>query len=109
MEDAKPTFDLAVINPDIIIGPLLQFVSKPSAINETNTFAVNNFINGVYTQVEEIQFPFYHFVSRALISSSVITIKLMYNRSMFVMLPEHTYSPWSLQLLQAKESSLLAD
>ncbi|MCJ1439041.1 hypothetical protein MMC27_008431 [Xylographa pallens] len=62
MESQKPVFDLAVICPDIIIGPMLQPISGPKAVNETNSFAVYNFLNGVYTQIEGLTFPFYHFV-----------------------------------------------
>ncbi|MCJ1390226.1 hypothetical protein MMC18_003084 [Xylographa bjoerkii] len=61
-ESHKPVFDLAVICPDIIIGPMLQPVSGPKAVNETNSFAVYNFMNGVYTQIEGLTFPYYHFV-----------------------------------------------
>ncbi|MCJ1420039.1 hypothetical protein MMC32_006395 [Xylographa parallela] len=63
MESHKPVFDLAVICPDIIIGPMLQPITGPKAVNETNSFAVYNFMNGVYTQIEGLTFPFYHFVS----------------------------------------------
>jgi len=58
----KPVFDLTVINPDIIIGPMLQPVAGPKQVNETNAFAVYNFFNGKYKNVEDITFPFYHFV-----------------------------------------------
>jgi hypothetical protein len=63
MEEQKPVFDLTVINPDIIIGPMLQPVPGPKAVNETNRFAVYNFMNGVYKKIEGLTFPFYHFVS----------------------------------------------
>jgi hypothetical protein len=62
MEDQKPNFDLTVINPDIIIGPMIQPVAKASSVNETNRFAVYNFFNGAYKQIEGLKFPFYHFV-----------------------------------------------
>ena len=61
--DSKPSFDLTVINPDIIIGPMLQTVRGPKNVNETNAFAVYNFINGTYKDIESTKFPFYHFVS----------------------------------------------
>jgi nucleoside-diphosphate-sugar epimerase len=63
LEDSKPAFDLTVINPDIIIGPMLQPVHGPKSVNETNNFAVYNFLNGTYKQIEGLTFPFYHFVS----------------------------------------------
>jgi nucleoside-diphosphate-sugar epimerase len=62
MEDKKPNFDLIVINPDIIIGPLIQPVPNSSSVNETNAFAVYNFFNGNYKQIRDVKFPFYHFV-----------------------------------------------
>ncbi|KAI9728072.1 MAG: hypothetical protein M1834_007788 [Cirrosporium novae-zelandiae] len=62
MEEHKPGFELTVINPDIIIGPMLQPVKSPKAVNETNMFAIYNFLNGKYTQIDGLKFPFYHFV-----------------------------------------------
>jgi nucleoside-diphosphate-sugar epimerase len=41
----KPVFDLTVINPDIIIGPILQPVAGPKNVNETNNFACYDFFN----------------------------------------------------------------
>ena len=62
IQATKPNFDLTVINPDIIIGPMIQPVSKASSVNETNKFAVYNFFNGTYQSIEKLTFPFYHFV-----------------------------------------------
>ena len=62
LEDNNPAFDLTVINPDIIIGPMLQPVHGPKNINETNRFPVYNFLDGTYKQIEGLTFPFYHFV-----------------------------------------------
>ncbi|KAJ5183457.1 NAD dependent epimerase/dehydratase [Penicillium capsulatum] len=62
MKRAKPSFDLAVINPDIIIGPMLHPVHGPDSINETNHFAIASFIDGTHKQIEGVTFPFYHFV-----------------------------------------------
>jgi hypothetical protein len=59
----KPVFDLTVINPDIIIGPMIQPVDSPQHVNETNSFACYDFFNGKNKDVESIAFPFYHFVS----------------------------------------------
>ncbi|KAE9368254.1 NAD(P)-binding protein [Stipitochalara longipes BDJ] len=58
----EPVFDLTVINPDIIIGPMLQPVADPKHVNETNSFACYNFFNGKYKDIESLRFPFYHFV-----------------------------------------------
>ncbi|KAF2494356.1 NAD(P)-binding protein [Lophium mytilinum] len=57
METAKPAFDLVVINPDIIMGPMLQAVKNAKAVNETNTFAVYSFFNGTNNVIEEVAFP----------------------------------------------------
>ncbi|PMD43886.1 NAD dependent epimerase/dehydratase [Hyaloscypha variabilis F] len=62
MASQKPGFTLTVINPDIIIGPMLQPIDGPRAINESNLFAVYDFFNGKYKDVEFVSFPFYHFV-----------------------------------------------
>lgn len=42
---------------------MLQPVHGPKNVNETNEFAVYNFLNGTYKQIEGLKFPFYHFVS----------------------------------------------
>ena len=62
MDETKPAFDLTVINPDIVIGPMLHPVPSPQAVNETNKFAVYNFLNGTHKTIEDVTFPFYHFV-----------------------------------------------
>lgn len=63
MKKDSPSFDLAVINPDIIIGPMMHPISGPKSINETNEFAVAGFIDGTHQQIDGVTFPFYHFVS----------------------------------------------
>ena len=62
MEENKTAFDLTVINPDIVLGPMLHPVSGPKSVNETNRFAIFNFLNGTYTDIESVRFPYYHFV-----------------------------------------------
>lgn len=62
METEKPCFDLTVINPDIITGPMIHPISGKRSINETNHFAIASFIDGTNTIVEDVRFPFYHFV-----------------------------------------------
>ncbi|KAJ6107984.1 NAD dependent epimerase/dehydratase [Penicillium sp. IBT 18751x] len=62
MKDNTPSFDLAVICPDIIIGPMIHPISGPKSINETNQFAIASFIDGSHKQIEGVTFPFYHFV-----------------------------------------------
>ncbi|KAJ5356645.1 NAD dependent epimerase/dehydratase [Penicillium concentricum] len=61
-EKNKPSFDLVVINPDIITGPMLHPIDGPGSINETNRFAIANFIDGTHKTIDGVQFPFYHFV-----------------------------------------------
>lgn len=58
----SPSFDLVVINPDIITGPMLHPISGPKSINETNQFAIGSFINGTHKQIDGVTFLFYHFV-----------------------------------------------
>lgn len=62
MRESKPTFDLTVINPDIITGPMIHPIHGPKSINETNHFAIASFIDGTHKQVDGVTFPFYHFV-----------------------------------------------
>ncbi|KAM3086289.1 hypothetical protein ACMFMG_000425 [Clarireedia jacksonii] len=61
MEEQKPVFDLTVVNPNIIIGPMLQPVPGPKSVNETNEFACYAFFNGTHKNVEDAQFPFWDF------------------------------------------------
>ena len=63
LNQSKPSFDLTVINPDIVIGPMLHPVPSPQSVNETDRFAIYNFIDGTYGAIKDIAFPFYHFVS----------------------------------------------
>ncbi|KAJ5178248.1 NAD dependent epimerase/dehydratase [Penicillium coprophilum] len=61
-EKNKPSFDLVVINPDIIVGPMIHPIDGPKSINETNGFAVSSFIDGTHKTIDGVQFPFYHYV-----------------------------------------------
>lgn len=63
MKENTTSFDLAVINPDIIIGPMIHPISGPKSINETNHFAIASFIDGTHKEIDGVTFPFYHFVS----------------------------------------------
>lgn len=63
MEQSTSSFDLVVINPDIITGPMVHPISGPKSINETNQFAIANFIDGTHKEIYGVTFPFYHFVS----------------------------------------------
>lgn len=63
MKKNKLSFDLSVINPDIITGPMIHPIEGPKSINETNHFAIASFIDGTHGQIEGVTFPFYHFVS----------------------------------------------
>ena len=62
VEDNNTAFDLTVINPDIVIGPMLHPVTSSRNINETNRFAIYNFIDGMHKDIESVRFPYYHFV-----------------------------------------------
>lgn len=62
MKTSSPSFDLVVINPDIIIGPMIHPISGPKSINETNHFAIASFVDGTHPKIEGVTFPFYHFV-----------------------------------------------
>lgn len=62
MDQNAPSFELTVINPDIVIGPMLHPLVGPKSVNETNRFAIYNFMNGTYPKIESVSFPFYHFV-----------------------------------------------
>lgn len=63
MKKESPSFDLVVINPGVITGPMIHPISGPKSINATNQFAIGGFIDGTYEQIEGVTFPFYHFVS----------------------------------------------
>lgn len=63
MKQSTPSFELAVINPDIITGPMIHPISGPQSINQTNQFAIASFIDGTHKEIEGVTFPFYHFVS----------------------------------------------
>ncbi|KAL4952898.1 GXWXG protein-domain-containing protein [Aspergillus filifer] len=51
MKAHNPRFDLAVINPDIITGPMGM-----GSINETNHFAIASFIDRTNPKVEDVRF-----------------------------------------------------
>jgi nucleoside-diphosphate-sugar epimerase len=72
IKEKKPVFDLTVINPDIIIGPMLQPIRGPENVNETNNFAIYDFLNGKYKRIEDVYFPFYHFVGLHMIHLNLI-------------------------------------
>jgi hypothetical protein len=69
MEEKKPVFDLAVVNPNVILGPMLHPVPGPKNVNETNDFACYALFNGTHKAVEDAQFAFWDFVS---LSNSLI-------------------------------------
>jgi nucleoside-diphosphate-sugar epimerase len=63
VEENKTSFDLTVINPDVIIGPMIHPVLSHRSVNESNRFAIYNFMDGTYPSVDPVRFPDYHFVS----------------------------------------------
>ena len=62
MSEEKPKFDLVVLCPDIVIGPMIQPVPGPQSVNATNSFAVYSFFNGTNKDIGAVRFPFYHYV-----------------------------------------------
>ncbi|ESZ92585.1 hypothetical protein SBOR_7002 [Sclerotinia borealis F-4128] len=62
VNENKPAFELVVINPDVIIGPMLQPVPGPKNVNETNESACYAFINGTHKSVNDAMFAFWDFV-----------------------------------------------
>ena len=63
MEEQKPAYDLTIISPDIITGPMIHYIDGKKSINETNHFAIASFIDGTHKDIEGVTFPFYYFVS----------------------------------------------
>jgi nucleoside-diphosphate-sugar epimerase len=53
---------MAVINPDVIIGPMIQPMENGEKVNQTNMGNVYAFLNGRYKIVEKARFAFYQFV-----------------------------------------------
>ncbi|KFZ25465.1 hypothetical protein V502_00069 [Pseudogymnoascus sp. VKM F-4520 (FW-2644)] len=43
LEDNKTSFDMTVLNPDVIIGPMIHNVSEPAKVNETNRLTCETF------------------------------------------------------------------
>jgi nucleoside-diphosphate-sugar epimerase len=65
ISDYKPEFDITVLNPYVIMGPMLQPVAGPEQVSSTNVFPVYNFINGTYKDIEGLLFPAWYFVSQS--------------------------------------------
>lgn len=53
---------MTVINPVIIIGPMLNNVPRPEKINESNKLAVYSYIDGAKKRIVAWEFPCYDFV-----------------------------------------------
>ncbi|KAB8224475.1 hypothetical protein BDV33DRAFT_199510 [Aspergillus novoparasiticus] len=63
MRTNSPAFELTVMNPHLITGPMIHPVSGMSSINATNYFVIAKFIDGVHkAELKDMRFPFYHFV-----------------------------------------------
>jgi nucleoside-diphosphate-sugar epimerase len=63
LETKKPVFDITVLNPYVIMGPMLHAVHGPEDIPSTNAFPVWNFLNGAYKSIDGLKFPAWYFVS----------------------------------------------
>lgn len=59
----KPSFELTVLNPVIITGPMIQPILGPESINMSNVFPIYNMFNGQMKDIEGVTWDFYHFVS----------------------------------------------
>lgn len=62
MQANSPNFDLTVINPLIVTGPMIHPTPGEGSINESNYFAIASFIDGTHVKIEDVQLPYYHFV-----------------------------------------------
>ncbi|KAI9641702.1 hypothetical protein NHQ30_009558 [Ciborinia camelliae] len=83
VKESKPSFEFVVINPDVIIGPMLQPVPGPKNVNETNEFACYSFINGNHKSIDYAMFVFWDFVDVrdvALMHIIALTSPLMVNK-----------------------------
>ena len=72
MDENKPVFDLTIINPDIVTGPMLHPVPAPQSVNETNKFAIYSFMDGTHETIEDVLFPYYHFVRSLIPGTSYV-------------------------------------
>ncbi|KAF2025422.1 NAD(P)-binding protein [Setomelanomma holmii] len=59
---AAPSFDITVLNPYVIMGPMLHLVKGTEDIPSTVAFPIWNFLNGTYAQIEDLLFPAWNFV-----------------------------------------------
>jgi nucleoside-diphosphate-sugar epimerase len=66
----KPTYDVTVLNPYVIMGPMLHAVHGPEDIPSTNAFPVWSFLNGAYKSIDGLKFPAWYFVSLTSTSSA---------------------------------------
>ncbi|QMW46780.1 hypothetical protein G4B11_010235 [Aspergillus flavus] len=63
MKMNSPAFELTLMNPHIITGPMIHPISGMSSINATNYFVIAKFIDSVHKdELKDMRFPFYHFV-----------------------------------------------
>ncbi|KAE8410785.1 hypothetical protein BDV36DRAFT_289295 [Aspergillus pseudocaelatus] len=62
MKTEKPSFDLTVVNPSVITGPMIHPISGSKSINETNRFVVASMIDNPTTTVKDMRFPFLHHI-----------------------------------------------
>jgi hypothetical protein len=74
METNKPAFDLTVINPDVIAGPMVHLISGPKSISKANHFAIVSFLDGTHKEIEGVAFPLYHFVCSELMKPGEIEL-----------------------------------
>jgi hypothetical protein len=70
MESTAPAFDMTVLNPYVIMGPMLHAVPTAAHVPSTNVFPIWNFLNGTYAAMQGLVFPAWYFVRAA----SVLTV-----------------------------------
>jgi nucleoside-diphosphate-sugar epimerase len=69
--DNDLAFDITVLNPYVIMGPMLQPLAGPEQVTSTNLFPVYNFLNGTYKEIDGLVFPAWYFVSSAALYARV--------------------------------------
>tara|TARA_R110002003_G_scaffold2027_1_gene23867 strand:- start:2732 stop:2941 length:210 start_codon:yes stop_codon:yes gene_type:complete len=65
MDSAAPAFDITVLNPYVIMGPMLHAVPTAAHVPSTVAFPVWNFLNGSYAAMQGLVFPAWYFVRAA--------------------------------------------
>lgn len=62
MAEHKPPFDLTVVNPALVTGPMLHPVSRPRDVSLTVYVGLYILLHGAIGHIEKIRWEYYHFV-----------------------------------------------